>query len=123
MMSTTTKSIWIVMVGTICASPAMAGPVLTFEGLQNFERVENYYNGGTGSLGSGPGPGYGITFSSNGAGVHPRATNRKNHSFSRRSLASHRPSSIQSRESVWRGPANVDDDGRVGGLHRISHLL
>jgi hypothetical protein len=51
--------IWIVG-----ASPASGGPVLTFEGLQNFEQVSNYYDGGTGSLGSGPGPDYGITFSS-----------------------------------------------------------
>ncbi len=36
---------------------------VTFEGLQNFEDVRNYYAGGHGSLGSGPGPNYGITFS------------------------------------------------------------
>src|SRR5688500_15620137 len=35
---------------------------ITFEGLQNFEDVRNYYAGGHGSLGSGPGPDYGITF-------------------------------------------------------------
>jgi hypothetical protein len=45
------------------ASHASAGSVLTFEGLKNFEQVDNYYNGGTGSLGSGPGPNFGITFS------------------------------------------------------------
>ena len=43
----------------------MAEPVLTFEGLRNLEQVDDYYNGGSGSLGSGPGPNYGITFSSN----------------------------------------------------------
>ncbi len=39
--------------------------VLTFEGLQNDESVLNYYDGGYGSV-SGPGPSYGITFTSNG---------------------------------------------------------
>jgi hypothetical protein len=37
---------------------------LTFEGLQDMETVGNYYNGGTGGNGSGPGPDYGITFGS-----------------------------------------------------------
>jgi len=37
---------------------------LTFEGLQNEEEILNYYNGGLGGSGSGPGPNYGITFSS-----------------------------------------------------------
>jgi hypothetical protein len=50
-------------IGVVAASHAWAAPVLTFEGLKNFEQVENYYNGGNGSLGSGPGPDYGITFS------------------------------------------------------------
>jgi hypothetical protein len=36
--------------------------VLTFEGLQQNEEILNYYNGGQGSLGSGPGPSYGVTF-------------------------------------------------------------
>ena len=41
--------------------------VLNFAGLNGNaeEYVDNYYNGGTGSLGSGPGPNYGISFSSN----------------------------------------------------------
>jgi hypothetical protein len=30
--------------------------------LQNLEPVDNYYNGGLGGFGSGPGPNYGITF-------------------------------------------------------------
>ncbi len=47
----------------LCADRAFASTVLTFEGLQNFEGVANYYNGGMGSLGSGPGPEYGVTFS------------------------------------------------------------
>ena len=37
---------------------------LTFEGLQDGEEVVNYYNGGFGSDGSGPGPNYGVTFGS-----------------------------------------------------------
>ena len=46
------------------ASPAIAVPlVLTFEGLQDFESVNEFYNGGTGSLGSGPGTNFGIQFS------------------------------------------------------------
>jgi len=36
--------------------------VLTFEGLQDEEAILNYYNGGFGGNGSGPGPNYGITF-------------------------------------------------------------
>jgi len=39
--------------------------VLTFEGLGDQEQIRDFYNGGTGSLGSGPGPSYGISFSSN----------------------------------------------------------
>ena len=43
--------------------PAQSGVVtLTFEGLQNNEPIQNYYNGGYGGLGSGPGPNYGVTF-------------------------------------------------------------
>jgi PEP-CTERM motif len=45
------------------ATEAHAVDVLTFEGLQNGELIQNYYNGGTGSLGSGPGPNFGVTFS------------------------------------------------------------
>jgi hypothetical protein len=35
---------------------------LNFAGLQDTELVNNYYNGGSGSAGSGPGPNYGIVF-------------------------------------------------------------
>jgi hypothetical protein len=46
---------------------------LTFAGLNGngAEAVENYYNGGTGSLGSGPGPNYGISFTPNGIVCNP----------------------------------------------------
>ena len=42
--------------------------VLTFEGPKDAEAVQNFYNGGTGSLGS-RGPNYGIAFSSNALAV------------------------------------------------------
>ena len=48
----------------------MGGPTkanvitLTFEGLGDNEPIDNYYNGGFGGNGSGPGPNYGITFGS-----------------------------------------------------------
>jgi hypothetical protein len=35
---------------------------MTFEGLQDQELVQNYYDGGFGSKGSGPGPNFGVTF-------------------------------------------------------------
>ncbi len=53
----------------LCGSALAAGPgdvkVLTFEGLQNYETVNQFYNGGTGGNGSGPGTNYGISFSGN----------------------------------------------------------
>ena len=44
------------------ASTANATITLTFVGLQNLEPILNYYDGGFGGSGSGPGPNYGITF-------------------------------------------------------------
>ncbi|MGD0047994.1 MAG: PEP-CTERM sorting domain-containing protein [Bryobacteraceae bacterium] len=53
--------------GTLLAATASADViVLSFDGLQDDEAVLDYYNGGYGSKGSGPGPGDGITFTSNG---------------------------------------------------------
>jgi hypothetical protein len=43
---------------------AQADVVLTFEGLADGEPINNFYAGGTGGFLSGPGPNYGITFSS-----------------------------------------------------------
>jgi len=43
--------------------------VLTFEGLQDEEAILNYYNGGFGGNGSGPGPNYGITFGANSLAI------------------------------------------------------
>lgn len=49
---------------------AHAAPVvLDFVGLQDEEPIDNYYNGGLGGNGSGPGPNYGITFSSNSLAI------------------------------------------------------
>jgi hypothetical protein len=42
---------------------ASAIPVMDFEGLQHREHVDTFYNGGHGSLGSGPGPDFDIDFS------------------------------------------------------------
>jgi hypothetical protein len=50
--------------GTAKAAPI----VLTFEGLQNQEQVLNFYNGGTGSLGS-TGTNYGISFGGDALGI------------------------------------------------------
>ncbi len=49
------------------AVPAYANPAVTFtfNGLSNNEHVLNYFSGGYGSLGSGAGPNYDITFSPN----------------------------------------------------------
>ena len=41
---------------------------MTFEGLQNLEAINNFYNGGTGSLGS-AGPNYGVEFGSDSLAV------------------------------------------------------
>jgi len=43
--------------------------VLTFEGLRDQETVQNFYNGGLGGGGSGPGPNFGIIFSANALAV------------------------------------------------------
>ena len=42
--------------------------LLTFEGLQDMETVLNFYAGGRGSYGSGPGPNFGISFALNSGG-------------------------------------------------------
>jgi hypothetical protein len=56
----------ILAVAALCATFANAAVVtLGFDTLQCYEFVGSYYAGGTGSLGSGPGPNDGITFSSN----------------------------------------------------------
>jgi hypothetical protein len=53
-----------------CAGAAHANVIsLNFVGLQNLEPIDNYYNGGTGGFGSGPGPNYGITFGSSSLAI------------------------------------------------------
>ena len=51
------------------ASTANASISLSFLGLQDQEPILNYYDGGFGGLGSGPGPNYGITFEANSLAV------------------------------------------------------
>jgi hypothetical protein len=52
------------MLGQIGAARA-AVMTVTFEGLKNGESVNNFYNGGLGGSGSGPGPTFGVVFTSN----------------------------------------------------------
>jgi hypothetical protein len=47
------------------ALPAQTKGIATFGGLKNLEFTNNYYNGGTGSMGSGPGKNLQLTFTSN----------------------------------------------------------
>ena len=55
---------------TATMSAAQAAPfVLTFEGLGDLEPVGDFYNGGLGGNGSGPGPNFGVTFSSNSLAI------------------------------------------------------
>ena len=46
----------------LCAMASANVITLTFEGLKDSEHILNFYNGGTGDLGSGPGPNFGISF-------------------------------------------------------------
>ncbi|HEX4155235.1 MAG TPA: PEP-CTERM sorting domain-containing protein [Acidobacteriaceae bacterium] len=48
--------------GTVVASASSV--TLTFTGLGDEEAIDNYYNGGFGGSGSGPGPNYGVVFGS-----------------------------------------------------------
>jgi hypothetical protein len=62
-MSIATRGLLIAAVCAISGGRVSADVLMTFEGLQNHEQVQNYYNGGTGSLGSGPGPNFGVSYS------------------------------------------------------------
>jgi len=69
-LSATTAAIAALSVGALVAGPAHAAAVtMTFEGLQDQEPIGNYYNGGTGGFGSGPGPNYGVSFGSDSLAV------------------------------------------------------
>jgi hypothetical protein len=46
-----------------------ASETMTFEGLGDQEAIDNFYDGGLGGSGSGPGPDFGVTFSSNSLAV------------------------------------------------------
>ena len=52
---------------------AKASIVLTFEGLKNSEPVNNFYNGGFGGDGSGPGPNFGVSWSNAQAFIEDEA--------------------------------------------------
>jgi hypothetical protein len=49
----------------VCAPAQGASIVLTFQGLKKGEQILNYYNAGLGDMNSGPGPAFGVTFTSN----------------------------------------------------------
>jgi hypothetical protein len=46
-------------------SEAQTKGIVTFGGLKNLEFINQYYDGGNGSLGSGPGPNFGLQFTAN----------------------------------------------------------
>jgi|GEM_PF-831350 hypothetical protein len=54
---------------TLPQTPQGGDVVLTFEGLGDQEAVNEFYNGGTGGSGSGPGPNYGVVFSDNSLSI------------------------------------------------------
>jgi len=43
--------------------------IVTFGGMKNLEFIDQYYDGGKGSLGSGPGPNYGVEFTANAQAI------------------------------------------------------
>ena len=62
------KPILVLALLAALASPGQAVTLLTFEGLQNLEPVQNYYNGGAGGFGS-VGPNLGIVFNANALAI------------------------------------------------------
>jgi len=50
-------------------APAQTKGLVSFSRLKNLEFVNQFYDGGTGSLGSGPGPNYGLTFTANAQAI------------------------------------------------------
>jgi hypothetical protein len=61
--------------GVSLSTNAAAGTVISFDQLQVGEDVLNYYNGGMGSMGSGPGPADGVIFSAGWIAGLPDAYN------------------------------------------------
>lgn len=53
----------------LTAASAQTKGVATFGGLKNLEFINNYYNGGTGSMGSGPGKDLQLAFTSNAQAI------------------------------------------------------
>lgn len=62
------KPILVLALLAALASPGQAVTLLTFEGLQNLEPVQNFYNGGAGGFGS-VGPNLGIVFNANALAI------------------------------------------------------
>lgn len=57
------KRMFVCVILACAAQLASAATItLTFEGLRSGEAILNYYNGGFGGLGSGPGPSFGVLF-------------------------------------------------------------
>lgn len=50
-------------------SEAQTKGIVTFGGLKNLEFINQYYDGGKGSLGSGPGPSFGLQFTANSQAI------------------------------------------------------
>lgn len=65
MFSSRISSIILLLLALAVVSQAQTKGVVNFGRLKDLEFVNQFYNGGTGSLGSGPGPNYGLTFTSN----------------------------------------------------------
>tara|TARA_R110002049_G_scaffold72490_6_gene187455 strand:- start:173021 stop:173707 length:687 start_codon:yes stop_codon:yes gene_type:complete len=55
----------LLLLAAISVNAHAATILLDFEGLANGEAINDFYNGGLGSLGSGPGVNHGVTFSTN----------------------------------------------------------
>lgn len=66
MLGKITSNRWRIPVAVLafaCLGHSARAQTLTFEGLQDFEAVGNYYSGQLGGNGSGPGPNFGVSFS------------------------------------------------------------
>lgn len=59
----------LLIAGSALPLSAQSKGTISFAGLKNLEFIQNYYDGGTGSLGSGPGKNYALTFSSNAQAI------------------------------------------------------